>query len=63
MTKSKTTTSFKFDDDFIALLDAWAFVTKQEKGVLLQEAFREYIKTEQNSDVAGKVNTVLEIMK
>ncbi|ANY67291.1 hypothetical protein BBD42_13015 [Paenibacillus sp. BIHB 4019] len=61
MTKSDTTTSYKFDDDFIKLLDAWSYATKKDKGTLLQEAFREY--TQQNSDIARKVNTVSEILK
>lgn len=63
MTKSETTTSFNFDNDFIELLNTWAFVSKIEKGALLQEAFREYARLEQNSDVAEKVNRVSEILK
>jgi predicted transcriptional regulator len=63
MTKSKTTSSFRFDNDFIDLLDTWAFVTKKEKGVLLQDAFREYIKMEHNSNSALKVDRVIESLK
>ncbi|MEY9097087.1 hypothetical protein [Paenibacillus sp. RC84] len=63
MTKSDTTTSFRFDDDFIELLNTWSFMTKKEKGALLQDAFREYAQLEHNSDVAQKVNTIMEIMK
>ncbi|MNB81427.1 hypothetical protein D3C75_282090 [compost metagenome] len=63
MTKSKTTSSFRLADDFIDLLDTWAFVTQVEKGVLLQEAFREYIKMKQNSDVAEKVEKVRGIIR
>ncbi|MNW36177.1 hypothetical protein D3C74_131860 [compost metagenome] len=63
MTKSKTTSSFRLDDDFIELLDTWAFVAQVEKGILLQDAFREYTKMKQNSDIAQKVETVRGIMK
>ncbi|MHA6533709.1 hypothetical protein [Paenibacillus sp. sgz500992] len=63
MTKSKTTSSFRFDIDFIDLLNTWSFVSKKEKGVLLQDAFREYAKMKQNSDVAQKVNMILESLK
>ncbi|WP_020615713.1 hypothetical protein [Paenibacillus daejeonensis] len=61
MTKSKTTTSYRFDDDFIDLLDTWAFVSQTEKGVLLQEAFRSY--TEQNPGMSEKVQKVQQIMR
>jgi predicted TIM-barrel fold metal-dependent hydrolase len=40
-----------------------SFVSKREKGVLLQDAFREYTKMKQNSDVAEKVNMILESLK
>jgi hypothetical protein len=63
MKKSDTTTSFRFDNDFIDLLNIWSFVSKKEKGVLLQDAFREYIKMEQNSETAEKVNKISEILK
>ncbi|MCG7406755.1 hypothetical protein MH117_04935 [Paenibacillus sp. ACRRX] len=63
MTKSKTTTSFRFDTDFIDLLDAWSFVSGKDKGVLLQEAFCEYTKMQQNVDIASKVKKVTEILK
>ncbi|ANY68672.1 hypothetical protein BBD42_21025 [Paenibacillus sp. BIHB 4019] len=63
MTKSKTTSSFRFDIDFIDLLNTWSFVSKREKGALLQEAFREYTKMKQNSDIAEKVNMILESLK
>ncbi|WP_217562743.1 hypothetical protein [Paenibacillus sp. GbtcB18] len=63
MTKSDTTTSFRFDDDFIELLNTWSFMTKKDKGALLQDAFREYARLEQNSDVAKKVNSISEILK
>jgi hypothetical protein len=38
-------------------------VTKKEKGALLQEAFREYTKMQQNQEVANKVEMVLKILK
>ena len=60
--KSKTTTSFRFDDDFIELLNAWSFVSNKEKGDLLQDAFREYTKLKQNAGVAEKVDKVLNIL-
>jgi predicted DNA-binding protein len=63
MKKSETTTSFRFDSEFIELLNTWSFVSKKEKGVLLQDAFREYIKMEQNSETAEKVNKISEILK
>jgi hypothetical protein len=63
MAKSDTTTSFRFNNDFIDLLNIWSFVSKKEKGVLLQDAFREYIKMEQNSETAEKVNKISEILK
>lgn len=63
MTKSKTTSSFRFDIDFIDLLNTWSFVSKREKSVLLQDAFREYAKMKQNSDIAEKVNMILESLK
>ncbi|MBA9086580.1 hypothetical protein D3C81_2174300 [compost metagenome] len=63
MTKSKTTSSFRFDIDFIDLLNTWSFVSKREKTVLLQDAFREYAKMKQNSDIAEKVNMILESLK
>ncbi|GAA4827884.1 hypothetical protein GCM10023310_00690 [Paenibacillus vulneris] len=63
MTKSETTTSFRFDNDFIDLLNTWSFVTNKEKGVLLQEAFREYIKLNQNANIAQKVDRVSKILK
>jgi hypothetical protein len=63
MAKSETTSSFRFDNDFIDLLNIWSFVSKKEKGVLLQDAFREYIKMEQNSETAEKVNKISEILK
>ncbi|CAM4410891.1 hypothetical protein [Paenibacillus xylanexedens] len=62
MAKSKTTTSFRFEDDFIELLDTWSFVTNKEKGVLLQEAFREFAKMEQNADTAAKVKKVSDVL-
>ncbi|WP_036710455.1 hypothetical protein [Paenibacillus pinihumi] len=62
MTKSTTTTSFRLDDDFLKLLDAWAFVTKREKGALLQEAFQQYVKLDQNSTLAAKVKKVSDIL-
>jgi hypothetical protein len=63
MAKSDTTTSFRFNNDFIDLLNIWSFVSKKEKGVLLQDAFREYIKMEQNSETAEKVNKISNILK
>ncbi|MDF2648481.1 MAG: hypothetical protein K0Q73_4286 [Paenibacillus sp.] len=63
MTKSKTTSSFRFDIDFIDLLNTWSFVSKREKGVILQDAFREYTKMKQNSDIAEKVNKILDSLK
>ncbi|GMX60616.1 hypothetical protein Elgi_06850 [Paenibacillus elgii] len=63
MTKSKTTSSFRFDIDFIDLLNTWSFVSKREKSALLQDAFREYTKMKQNSDIAEKVNMILESLK
>lgn len=63
MTKSKTTSSFRFDIDFIDLLNTWSFVSKREKSALLQDAFREYAKMKQNSDIADKVNMILESLK
>jgi predicted transcriptional regulator len=63
MSKSKTTTSFRFDDDFIGLLNAWSLVTRTDKAALLQEAFREYIKLDRNADTAKKVNRVTGILK
>lgn len=63
MTKSKTTSSFRFDIDFIDLLNTWSFVSKREKSALLQDAFREYVKMKQNSDTADKVNMILESLR
>lgn len=63
MAKSNTTTSYKFDDDFIALLDTWAHVTGKDKGSLLESAFGEYSKMPQNSAIAKKVDTVTKILK
>lgn len=63
MAKSETTTSYRFDNDFIELLNTWSFITKRDKGDLLQDAFREYTKTTGAVDVAQKVNKVMKIIK
>ncbi|MHA6530212.1 hypothetical protein [Paenibacillus sp. BAC0078] len=63
MAKSKTTSSFRFDDDFIDLLNTWSFVSKKEKSILLQEAFREFTNLPQNADIAKKVELVTESLK
>ena len=58
----KTTTSFRFEAEFIDLLNTWSFVTKKEKNLLIQEAFREYTKMKKNEYFAGQVKSVIESM-
>lgn len=63
MKTSTKTTSFRFELDFIDLLNTWSFVSKKEKTQLLQEAFRAYTKMKQNEDVNEKVKMILENLK
>jgi hypothetical protein len=63
MKQQTKTSSFRFDLDFIDLLNTWAFVSKREKTVLLQEAFIAYTKMKQNEDVNSKVEMILESLK
>ena len=64
MAKTPTKMStFRFDLDFIDLLNTWSFVSKTEKTTLLTEAFKIYTSLPQNEDMNTKVQTVLEQMK
>lgn len=59
-TKSST---FRFDLEFVDLLNTWSFVSKKEKTQLLMEAFRSFTKMKQNEDIHAKVEMILEQMK
>ena len=55
--------TFRFNLDFIDLLNTWSFVSKTEKTRLLTEAFKAYTNLPQNSDMNAKVQMILEQMK
>ena len=55
--------TFRFELDFIDLLNTWSFVSKTEKTRLLTEAFKIYTSLPQNKDMNAKVNMILESMK
>ena len=55
--------TFRFDLDFIDLLNTWSFVSKTEKTRLLIEAFKIYTSLPQNKDMNAKVQMILEQMK
>ena len=57
------TSSFRFDLEFIDLLNTWSFVSKKEKTLLLQEAFITYTKMQQNEHINSKVEMILESLK
>jgi hypothetical protein len=54
---------YRFDADLIELLNAWAFVSKKNKGALLQEAFRAYASMKENENTMMAVLTIQENMK
>lgn len=55
--------TFRFDLDFVDLLNTWSFVSKTEKTTLLTEAFKIYTTLPQNADMNAKVKMILEQMK
>jgi hypothetical protein len=64
MAKTPTKMStFRFDLDFIDLLNTWSFVSKTEKTTLLTEAFKTYTQLPQNKDMNAKVHKILEQIK
>jgi hypothetical protein len=55
--------TFRFDLEFVDLLNTWSFVSKTEKTILLQEAFKAYATLPQNRDMNAKVQMILENLK
>jgi len=63
MSTTKKMSTFRFDLDFIDLLNTWSFVSKTEKTTLLTEAFKIYTSLPQNKDMNAKVQMILEQLK
>ncbi|WP_018133222.1 hypothetical protein [Effusibacillus pohliae] len=54
-------TSFRFSDEFLELLQTWAFVTEKAQAELLEEAFMEY--AEKRTEIKEKVLRILETVQ
>lgn len=57
MVLAKSPLSFRFPDEFVALLRTWSFVTETDQRTLLQEAFKEY--ADRHPETKDKVESIM----